>query len=282
MSPKESPIGVFDSGIGGLTVVRELRRQLPAESIVYFGDTARVPYGNKSPETVIRYAVEASILLLEYKVKAIVVACNTASAHAVEHLKKKFSIPVFGVIQPGVNRAVEVTESGKVLIIGTSGTVRSNAYQKKLIQAEREIEVFQQPCPLFVPLVEEGWLDNEITFSVIEKYLSPFRKKGIDTIILGCTHYPLLKPAIQQYWPEINLVDSGVETAKMLISELNGELLNGESGKIGSCRFLVSDIAENFVDIGQMFLGTKMEHFQVLDLDHFIMKHQKVLEEKLV
>ena len=279
MMADSRPIGVFDSGIGGLTVVRELRRQLPNESIIYFGDTARVPYGNKSPQTVIRYAIEAASLLLTYDVKAVVVACNTASAHAMDILKEKFSIPVFGVIQPGVDQAVKVSKNNKILVIGTIGTIRSEAYQNRLRNNNENLKISSQPCPMFVPLVEEGWLNNEITKSTIDKYLGKFKDEGIDTVILGCTHYPLLKIAIDEYWPEVYLVDSGVETAKMLSSTLQN--LNKEMSEPGQgqCRFLVSDIADNFQAIGQMFLGTSMENFEIIDMEKFLMENKTIFDE---
>ena len=228
MTIDKRPIGVFDSGIGGLTVVRELRKQLPNESIIYFGDTARVPYGNKSPEMVTRYAKEATYILLQYDIKAFVVACNTASAHAIDELKEHFSIPIYGVIQPGVERALGVTKNKKILVIGTSGTIRSNAYQRRLKKNGNGLDIFQKACPLFVPLVEEGWLNNEITRSIIAEYLDPYKAQDIDTVILGCTHYPILKSAIKEFWPTAELVDSGVETARNLKRDLDNNLLKSD------------------------------------------------------
>lgn len=276
MTTDKRPIGVFDSGIGGLTVVRELRKQLPNESIVYFGDTARVPYGNKSPETVIRYAKEATYLLLQYDIKALVVACNTASAHAIEKLKEHFSIPIYGVIQPGADRALKVTKNKKILVIGTSGTIRSNAYQRRLRKNGNGLEIYQKACPLFVPLVEEGWLINSITHSIIDEYLGPYKAQNIDTVILGCTHYPILKPAIKEFWPTVQLVDSGVETARMIKRDLDNKFLNPDDTNGGNCKFFVSDIAENFQEIGQMFLGTKMKHFEVFDVENFLIENKQL------
>ena len=279
MMADSRPIGVFDSGIGGLTVVRELRRQLPHESIIYFGDTARVPYGNKSPQTVIRYAIEATSLLLTYDVKAVVVACNTASAHAIQILKERFSIPIFGVIQPGVEQAAKVTKNKKILVIGTTGTIRSDSYQKGLREKKGNLQINSQPCPMFVPLVEEGWLNNDITRSTIDKYLGEYKEKGIDTVILGCTHYPLLKSAINEYWPEVYLVDSGVETAKMLSSNLHNLNKEMPDSEKGNCRFFVSDIADNFQSIGQMFLGTSMDNFEIIDMEKFLLDNEIILNE---
>lgn len=275
------PIGVFDSGIGGLTVVRELRKQLPQESIIYFGDTARVPYGNKSPATVIRYSLEAANLLLSYDVKSIIVACNTASAHAIDILQKKIKVPVFGVIRPGVDSALKISTNRKILVIGTMGTVRSLAYQGRLKKADEKASIYSQACPLFVPLVEEGWLDDEITEKTIAKYLDPYKKKNIDTVILGCTHYPMLKKAIRKYWPDVNLVDSGVETAKTVGMFLQKENEASPLTQGGKCRFLVSDIAENFREIGGRFLGSSMNSFEIIDMEQYLSENNSFHNESI-
>ncbi|MBA3657659.1 MAG: glutamate racemase, partial [Gemmatimonadaceae bacterium] len=196
VADSSAPIGVFDSGIGGLTVFRELIRQLPNESIVYFGDTARVPYGPKSPDTVLRYSQEIADFLGKQGVKALVVACNTATAHAVPALRTNMKIPVIGVIDPGARAAAKATRSGSVGVIGTAGTIRSRAYETAILNLLPDARISVAACPLFVPLVEEGWLETEATSLVASEYLTPLRDAHIDTLVLGCTHYPLLKRVI--------------------------------------------------------------------------------------
>ncbi|HUO51035.1 MAG TPA: glutamate racemase, partial [Gemmatimonadaceae bacterium] len=186
-----APIGVFDSGLGGLTVVHELRRQLPAERLIYFGDTARVPYGPKSPDTVRRYAAEITEWLIAQGVKAVVVACNTATAHALPMLRERFPLPVIGVIEPGARAAVRASASGRIGVIGTSGTIASGAYERAIRALRPGAEVTSRACPLFVPLVEEGWLDTPATRLVADEYLRPLAEHGCDALVLGCTHYPL-------------------------------------------------------------------------------------------
>ena len=210
----QDPIGVFDSGLGGLTVVKELIHHLPNERIVYFGDTARVPYGTKSGETIIRYSREIVRALLKHKVKMVVVACNTASSLALDVLKKEFDLPILGVIEPGAKKAMEVTRNKRVGIIATSSTVKSGKYAKKIVQLDKDIVVTSQSCPLFVPLVEEGWFDHAVTYQVAQQYLEDMKKKKIDTLILGCTHYPLLKGVLHNVMgPKVQLVDSAQEVA---------------------------------------------------------------------
>src|SRR5271156_2261897 len=208
-SDPEHPIGVFDSGLGGLTVVKELIHHLPNERIVYFGDTARVPYGTKSGETIIRYSREIVRVLLKHKVKMVVVACNTASSLALDVLKKEFDLPILGVIEPGARKAMEVTRNKKVGIIATSSTVKSGKYAKKIVQLNKNIVVTSQACPLFVPLVEEGWFDHAVTYQVAQQYLRDMKKNKVDTLILGCTHYPLLKGVLHNVMgARVQLVDS--------------------------------------------------------------------------
>ncbi len=208
------PIGVFDSGIGGLTVVAELRKLLPNESIFYIGDTARVPYGGKSQATIERYSQELAGLLLAERAKLIVVACNTASALAVHSLEETLRVPVTGVIRPGAEAAVKATRNGRVGVIGTRATVFSKAYERAIEALDEDIEVIAEPCPLFVPLIEEGWIDDEVTNRVIARYLEKLLRAGVDTIVLGCTHYPLLRSAIQRFvGPDVALVDSAQNTA---------------------------------------------------------------------
>src|SRR5471030_1874556 len=237
-----APIGVFDSGLGGLTVVKELIHHLPNERIVYFGDTARVPYGTKSAETVIRYSREIVRVLLKYKVKMVVVACNTASSLALDVLKKEFTVPILGVIEPGAKKASEVTRNKKVGIIATSSTVKSGKYAKKIVQLNKNIVVISKACPLFVPLVEEGWFDHTVTYQVAQQYLGDMKKNKIDTLILGCTHYPLLKGVLHNVMgPKVQLVDSAREVALQVNQLLTKKRLLRT--RLGPCQhtFIVSD-----------------------------------------
>lgn len=251
------PIGVFDSGVGGLTVVREIIKQLPNENVIYFGDTARVPYGTKSAETVTRYSLEIADFLLSKNVKSIVVACNTASALALEALKKKYEIPVIGVISPAVWKAVSSSTKKRIGIIGTEATISSNTYQRQIKSFSKDAQVFAKPCPLLVPLVEEGWLDCEITLSVLNIYLKELMSKKIDSLILGCTHYPLLKNAIEKtLGKNIKIIDS----ASSVVAEL--KRLLAEKKMLGYAIkpkrvYYVSDSPERFKKIGERFLKTK-------------------------
>ncbi len=252
----EYPIGVFDSGLGGLTVVKELIHHLPNEKIVYFGDTARVPYGTKSGETIIRYSQEIVRALLEYKVKMVVVACNTASSLALDVLKRSFDLPVLGVIEPGARKAAEITRNKRVGIIATSSTVKSGKYAKRIVQLNKDIMVTSQSCPLFVPLVEEGWFDHKVTYQVAEQYLTDMKRKRVDTLILGCTHYPLLKQVLCSVMgPRVQLVDSAQEVALQVKEELtNRRLLRT---RLGPCRhtFIVTDEPKQFQRLASRFLG---------------------------
>ena len=249
-----SPIGVFDSGIGGLTVLRELLRALPGESFVYFGDTARVPYGTKSAETVLRFSRENVRFLLGRGVKMVVVACNTASAEAVPQLEHDFDVPVVGVIDPGVRAAVGATSSGRIGVIGTAGTIRSQAYQTGIRRLLPGAEVLGKPCPLFVPLAEEGWVDRDVTRAVAREYLSAYDGSGIDTLVLGCTHYPLLKGVIGEVMGEgVSLVDSAVETSREVAGVLDARGLRGSGG--GGFQVVLSDTSPTFEEIASRFLG---------------------------
>src|SRR5512146_2652664 len=211
----QKAIGIFDSGIGGLTVLKQIVATLPGENIIYLGDTARVPYGIRSPETVTRYSFENTSFLLSQEIKLLVVACNTASAISLEAVKKEYPLPVIGVLEPGARAAVAATRSGKVAVIGTEATIGSGAYEKAIRKIAPDAEVISLACPLFVPLAEEGWTDNDVARLVAEKYLSPLRGSGIDTLVLGCTHYPRLKPVIAgAVGPAVALIDSASETAK--------------------------------------------------------------------
>jgi len=260
----QRPIGVFDSGIGGLTVVRELMHQLPHESLIYFGDTARVPYGNKSPETVRRFSREILDFLLGRDVKLVVVACNTASSHALEELQRVSPVAVEGVIEPGARAAVAATKSGRIGVIGTAGTIASGAYERAIRAADDKAEVTARACPLFVPLVEEGWLDRPASRLIAEEYLAPLQQHHIDTLVLGCTHYPLLKPLIADVLgPGIKLVDSAEQTAAAVSRELAASTLHAPAAQAGHVHFVVSDAPQQFVKIGKRFLGERVRDVEV-------------------
>jgi glutamate racemase len=245
-------IGVFDSGVGGLTVVTALRRRLPRESILYLGDTARLPYGSKSPETVTRYTRRNIEFLTERGVKAVVVACNTASALALPNLDPQ--VPTWGVIEPGARKAAAVSR-GKVGIIATEATVRSDAYARELRRLRPELEILSRPCPLLVPLVEEGWHDDPITEEVAQRYLEPLLAEGIDTLVLGCTHYPLLKPVLQRVaGPDVTLVDSAESVAEVVAEGLSERGL--EAGEQPPASHLcVTDAGESFRRLAGRILG---------------------------
>ena len=261
------PIGVFDSGIGGLTVVRHLMRVLPREHIVYFGDTARVPYGNKSPETVRRYSREILDYLLGRDVKLVVVACNTASAHALEELGRVSPVPVEGVVRPGARAAVQASRSRRVGVIGTAGTMKSGAYERAIKAVDPATHVTQRACPLFVPFVEEGWLDHPATRLVAHEYLGPLRDDGIDTLVLGCTHYPLLKPLLGEVMgPDVRLIDSAEETAAAVSRELASSTLHAPETAVGSVHFVVSDAPEQFERVGAAFLGEGVRDIELVTL----------------
>jgi glutamate racemase len=252
----QNPIGVFDSGLDGLTVVKELIHHLPNEQIVYFGDTARVPYGTKSGETIIRYSREIVKALLKHKVKMVVVACNTASSLALSVLKKEFDVSILGVIEPGAQKAAEVTRNKRVGIIATSSTVKSGKYAKRIVQLDKSIEVISQSCPLFVPLVEEGWFDHAVTYQVAEQYLNDMKKNRIDTLILGCTHYPLLKQVLHNVMgPKVQLVDSAQEVAIEVKKELAKKRLLRTCLGPGQHIFIVTDEPKQFQRLASRFLG---------------------------
>jgi len=257
------PIGVFDSGVGGLTVVKELNRLLPNERIIYFGDTGRVPYGNKSKETIVHYSLQVAYFLMKKKIKMLVVACNTASSVSLPTLKRHFHIPVIGVIDPGARAAIENTKSNKVGVIGTLGTVRSNAYKKALRKIKSSVNVFQEPCPLFVHLAEDGWNRNKIAQMISDEYLKPMKARKVDTLILGCTHYPLLRDVIKRsVGNKVELIDSGRETAKEVqrILEkkdlLNHHKMNDKNHSV----FYVSDFPHKFKEVSQRFLSKELKY----------------------
>lgn len=258
-------IGLFDSGVGGLTVLREIMHSIPQEDTLYFGDTARVPYGTKSPETVTRYACEIASFLMKRDIKLLVVACNTASAVALPTLKRLLTIPVVGVIAPGALRATQVTRSGNIGVIGTAGTVRSGAYTREIKRLKPDAEVVARACPLFVPLAEEGWTDNQVARLTAQTYLQEFKESGVDTLVLGCTHYPLLKSLIADVMgPEVMLVDSAEETARTVAAILADKKLLRTAPENGRHSYFVTDIPAGFVKVGNRFLGGKLgDVFQV-------------------
>ena len=259
------PVGVFDSGIGGLTVARALYDRLPHESTIYFGDTARVPYGPKSPETVRRYSLEILHWLLGEGVKAVVVACNTSTAHALDALRAASPVPVVGVIEPGARAAVKASHGGGIGVIGTVGTIGSNAYARAIHAAAPGARVEQLACPLFVPLVEEGWFDRPATELIAAEYLAPLRRAGIDTLVLGCTHYPLLKPLLERVMgPAVTLIDSAQETAAELARVLAAHQLAALDARTVAHRFAVSDDEARFRQVGARFIGERLGSAEVV------------------
>ena len=263
-----APIGVFDSGLGGLTVARELMRQLPHEDIIYFGDTARVPYGPKSPETVRRYAHEIASFLQGEGVKNVVVACNTATAHAVDSLRVSFDIPITGVIEPGARAAIAASRSRRIGVVGTHGTISSGAYERAIHALGTDVFVTARACPLFVPFVEEGWNEHPAIALVAHDYLDPLRNTGIDTLVLGCTHYPLIKSVIAQtVGPDIRLIDSAEETAAEVARLLQERgLLHPERSAAPRYRFIASDVPEQFRNLGKRFLGSAISEVETVTL----------------
>lgn len=267
MVVRDAPIGVFDSGIGGLTVAKEIVRQLPSESVVYFGDTARVPYGPKSPDTVRRYSQEIADFLLTQGVKSIVVACNTATAHALTMLREKLSIPVIGVVEPGARAAVASSKSNRIGVIGTVGTIKSGAYERAIRALSPDAIITTRACPLFVPLVEEGWNDHPASRLIAEEYLRPFAAAGVDTLVLGCTHYPLLKPLLAEVLgPAVRLIDSAEETAAETGRTLANRHIATADGHRATHRFIASDDPLQFLQLGQRFLGGTIEGVEVRTL----------------
>lgn len=268
-----APIGVFDSGVGGLTVAREIMRQIPDERIVYFGDTARVPYGSKSPNTIIRYSRQIIRFLRTKNVKAIVVACNTASAFALETIKPELDIPIIGVVKSGAKVAAQTTQNGKIGVIGTEGTIRSEIYTKTIHRENKDAQVMGRACPLFVPLVEEGWIKDPVTVAVAERYLQPFKESDIDTLILGCTHYPLLRSTVREIMGEgVNLVNPAYETAvelRRLLAEQgianDGKIQNREE----KYQFYVSDAAEKFMQFANSILPYDIEQTQLIPIEEY-------------
>lgn len=264
----EKPVGVFDSGVGGLTVVNQLIKSLPQEDIIYFGDTAHLPYGSKSKESVIRFSLDIANFLQAQKVKIIVVACNTASSFALSSLRENIEIPVIGVIEPGAQAAVDATRNFKIGIIGTEGTIKSRAFEEALRKIDKNVKVFSRACPLFVPLVEEGWLDEPETSQIAEKYLSAIKNEGIDTLILGCTHYPLLKELLSRIMgQEISLIDTAEATAKAVERKLREKNLLRKGNRKAVYKFFVSDDPDKFLQLGRRFLGKNIEKAERINLE---------------
>lgn len=265
---KEKPIGVFDSGIGGLTVVKRLFSTLPKESIVYFGDTARVPYGSKSNETVIEYAIQDTNFLLSKNVKAVVVACNTASSIAINELRQRFDVPIIGMIEPGASMAVKETKNKKVGVIGTRATISNEAYSEAIIKMDGDIKIFEKACPLFVPIAEEGWTNHKATYEVAEEYLKELREKEIDTLVLGCTHYPILSDVIQNViGRDVKLIDSGIASSEIVRDELIRIGLETNSAIPGRASFYVSDIPTTFKLVAELFLGQPVNEVIKVDIE---------------
>jgi glutamate racemase len=278
------PIGIFDSGIGGLTVVKEIINILPNEDIVYLGDTARVPYGNKSKDTIIKYSIQNTKFLLKHKIKLLVVACNTSSSYSLSILKKKFkNLPIIGVVIPGAKAACEKTKSGKVGVIGTKATIKSNSYIKAIKKFSKNVDVYAKATPLFVPLIEEGWIDEiyenskytykqrinhrNIIKRVAVEYLKPLKKKNIDVLVLGCTHYPAIKGILKDIMgKKVEIVDSAVETAKSVKEILVRNNLINPKNKRGKLKFFVTDDPQSFKLIGSLLLNKKIKNVYKIEL----------------
>ena len=264
---RKSAIGIFDSGVGGLTVFRAVQRRLPAESLIYLGDTARIPYGVRSSATIERYALECATFVQSRGVKAIVIACNTASALAANYLRSRCSVPVIGVIRPGARRAVEQTNNGRIGVIATEATVASGAYERAIRALREGLEITSRACPLFVPLAEEGWLNHSVTFQVAEEYLSELRHSGVDTLVLGCTHYPILRPVIERTLGDrLSYVDSGEAVAERLAQLLEEQQLARDSDGRQLEEFYVTDSADRFRRVAELFLGRQLDAVETVKL----------------
>jgi glutamate racemase len=262
-----APVGIFDSGIGGLTVARAIYERLPRESTIYFCDTARVPYGPKSPDTVRRYSLEILHWLLDQGVKAVVIACNTSTAHALRTLQEATAVPVLGVIKPGARAAIAAGGGGPIGVIGTAGTIASGAYTRAIEALAPDLAVIQRACPLFVPLVEEGWFEHPATELVAADYLRELREACVRSLVLGCTHYPLLKPLLQRVMgPEVKLIDSGQATALALETILADKALEAPGDTRPDHRFVVSDDEARFRQVGSRFIGERLARAEVVPL----------------
>lgn len=266
----DAPIGVFDSGVGGLTVVREIMRQLPSENVVYFGDTARVPYGSKSKQTVLKFSRQIVRFLMTKNVKAIVFACNTASALALEDMRDEIKVPVVGVVRPGAKMAVEMTKTKSVGVIGTDATIKSGIYTDYIRQLDHEVTVIGRSCPLFVPLVEEGLLEDRITDDMVDRYLSELKPYHVDSLVLGCTHYPLLMNPIKRYMGDsVTLVNPAYETAKELKALLNANGLLNDRKTTPAYDFYVSDGVDKFKVFADRVLPINVTDVNVVDIESY-------------
>lgn len=264
------PIGVFDSGLGGLTVLKEIMDLIPTESVVYFGDCGRAPYGTKSREMVVKYTFQDIRFLLNQDIKMIVIACNTASACSLELVRNNFNIPVIEVVQPGARTAVKATKNRKVGIIGTEGTINSGVYGKTISRIDNTIETFSKACPLFVPLVESGWWDNDIAFRTAEEYLKALKEEGIDTLVLGCTHYPLLKGIISRVMgEEVALVSSAMEVAKVVKEVIMEYNINRDDKVKPVYRYYTSDSVEKFESLGGAILSREIRSVERVDIERY-------------
>lgn len=265
----DRPIGVFDSGIGGLTVLNEIMEQLPGEDIIYFGDTARIPYGTRSKETVIKYSFQCIKFLMSKNIKAIVIACNTASAIALKEASKHFDIPIIGVIEPGANAAVLTSKNRKIGVIGTTGTINSESYQNTIRKVDKNTEVIGIACPLFVQIVEEGWEDTDVAMLTSEKYLMELKEHNIDTLVLGCTHYPILRYTLAKTMGKgVNLVNPAYETAKATKEMLKDKNLLSERLNTSNYKYYVSDDPEKFRRIGGNILKREIRDIKKVDIEN--------------
>lgn len=260
---KAKSIGIFDSGIGGLTVMQQIKKKLPGESLVYFGDTARVPYGGKSPETIIRYSIENAIFLMEQNIKILINACNTSTAYSLEKLQLIFNIPIVGVIEPGAEAAVQRTKNGRIAVLGTKATIASGVYQKAIQQILPSAFVASIACPLFVPLVEEQFASHHAAKLIVKEYLEPLRELDVDTVLLGCTHYPLLRELIQeQVGAYINIVDSASTCAEKVAELLNAHDLNAPLMESPLQKYFVSDDPNRFKQLAEKLLNESLIHVE--------------------
>ena len=268
------PIGIFDSGLGGLTVLKAVQELLPNESLVYFGDSGRTPYGTKSPETVLKYTFQDINFLLEHQVKMIVIACNTASACSLDAVLKQYTLPIVEVVGPGSRAAVRTSKTGRIGVIGTPATVSSGVYERAIQAAaarlipDQPATYFGKACPLFVPLVEEGWWDREVTTLTVREYMKPLQDAGVDTVVLGCTHYPLLQSAIQkEMGSDVTLVNSALEVAREVQAVLTERDIATDSNQPGSVAFFTSDSVDKFAELGSIFLGQPLDNVTKIDIE---------------
>ncbi len=264
----ERPIGVFDSGVGGLSIAEAIFERLPNESVIFFGDTARVPYGNKSPDTLRRFAIEDAAFLMSKGVKAIVVACNTIASLGLEHLEERFDVPIVGVIEPSARAAVAATRNERIGLIGTRATVATGAYETAIQEINENVRVWASACPLFVPLIEEGWTNNMVADIVIDENMRPFEGRGIDTLVLGCSHYALMRVALQRHCGvDVTLIDNAGPTAEELERRLVAAAELRSNGPEPHHEFYVSDLSSNFSQIAEVFLGERVEAVQQVSLE---------------